>query len=84
MPRCASSNLPSFRETAPVKAPFSWPKSSDSMSVSEIAATFTGTNGSSRRGPCRWIARATSSFPVPLSPAMSTVSGLRATALISW
>ena len=53
VPRCASSNFPSFRATAPVKAPFSWPKSSDSMRVSEIAATFTGMNGSSRRGPSR-------------------------------
>ncbi len=84
MPRCASSNFPSFRDTAPVNAPFSCPNSSDSISVSEIAATFTGTNGSSRRGPCRWIARATSSLPVPLSPTIRTVSGFRATAPISW
>ena len=35
---------------APVNAPFSWPKSSDSMSSDGTAAQFTVTNGLSRRG----------------------------------
>jgi hypothetical protein len=34
VPRCASSNAPARRAMAPVNAPFSWPKSSDSSSVS--------------------------------------------------
>jgi len=32
-----------------------------------------GTNGCPRRGLAAWIARATSSLPVPLSPVMSTL-----------
>ncbi len=34
---------------------------------------FTGMNGFARRGLSWWMARATSSLPVPLSPSMSTV-----------
>ena len=37
----ASSNFPRRRATAPVKAPFSWPNSSDSKRFSGIAAQFT-------------------------------------------
>ncbi len=58
---------------APVKAPFSWPKSSDSSSVSESAATLTAMNGLWRRGESAWIPRATISLPVPDSPVTSTV-----------
>ena len=79
MPPWASSKRPSLRWKAPVKAPFSCPNSSDSMSVSAIAAGLTATKGLSRRGLCRWIARAISSLPVPLSPVMSTVVDVRAT-----
>ena len=63
-----------LRSRAPVKAPFSWPNSSLSSSVSGIAAQLTATNGLSRRGPVTWMARATSSLPVPVSPRMSTVA----------
>ena len=62
-----------------MKAPFSWPKSSDSSKVSGIAARFTATNGCSRRGLWLWMARATSSLPVPLSALTSTVAGVWAT-----
>ena len=44
-PPSASSSRPRRAATAPVNAPFSWPKTSLSMSVSEIAAQLTGTNG---------------------------------------
>ena len=84
MPPWASSKRPSFFACAPVKAPRSWPNSSDSMSASGIAATLTATKG----WPCRplraWIARATSSLPVPLSPVISTVVGVDAICVMSW
>ena len=72
VPPWASSNLPGLRAYAPVKAPFSWPKSSDSSSESGIAARLTATKGCARRGLWLWMARATSSLPVPLSAVIST------------
>ena len=71
---CATSNFPSFRACAPVNAPRSCPNSSDSSSSAGSAAQFTATKGRSRRVPCRWIARAISSLPVPDSPVMRTVA----------
>ena len=50
-----------------------WPKSSESSSVSVSAPQFTATNGRSLRGERTWMARATSSLPVPDSPVISTV-----------
>ena len=44
---------PRRARTAPVKAPFAWPKSSLSSRVSLMAAQFTGTNGRSARSSCR-------------------------------
>src|SRR5207249_6799446 len=38
------------------------------MRCSGNAEQFTATNGAPRRGPPSWIARARSSFPVPVSP----------------
>jgi len=73
VPPSASSKRPSRRSAAPVKAPFSWPNSSLSSNVSGSAPTFTAMNGLLRRGLSLWIARATSSLPVPLSPSISTV-----------
>ena len=61
------------RDVAPVNAPFSWPKSSLSMSASGIAPQLTTRNGLSVRSDRSWIARAMRSLPVPLSPVMSTV-----------
>ena len=78
MPRCAISNLPGLRATAPVNAPFSWPKSSVSSSVSGIAAQLIATNGASARGLSAWSDRANSSLPVPLSPSSSTVVSVAA------
>ena len=50
VPPSASSNRPSRRSAAPVKAPFSWPNNSLSSSVSGSAPTFTAMNGLLRRG----------------------------------
>ena len=46
VPRSACSNLPTCFSVAPVKDPFSCPKSSDSMRSSGIAAQFTWMNRS--------------------------------------
>ena len=78
MPRCASSNFPDFRCDAPVNAPFSWPNSSVSSSVSGMAAQLMATNGPSLRVLSAWSARANSSLPVPLSPSRSTVVSVAA------
>ena len=64
---------------APVKAPFTWPNSSLSISPSGIAPQFTGTKGSWARGLFACTARATSSLPTPLSPVISTVVRAAAT-----
>ena len=72
MPPRASSNRPFLSTTAPVKAPRTWPNSSDSRSPSGSAPQLTGTNARAERGPWRWMARATSSLPVPVSPVTST------------
>ena len=45
VPRSATSNRPALRMMAPVKAPFSCPKSSFSSNPDGIAAQFTFTNG---------------------------------------
>jgi len=50
VPRSARRNLPSFRRSAPVKEPFSWPKSSDSSSVSVMAAQLMRMKGPLLRG----------------------------------
>ena len=68
MPPSASSISPFLVDLASVKAPFSWPNSSLSNSVSVIAAQLTSMNGELRRALSKWSPRATSSLPVPLSP----------------
>ena len=72
VPPSASSKQPTRRSTAPVKAPFSWPKISLSMSDSGIAAQLTATKGPPFRGLNSCSVRAASSLPVPLSPVIST------------
>ena len=67
---------------APVKAPRSKPKSSDSSSSDGSAAQLTFTKVLSRRGDEEWTARATSSLPVPLSPRIRTVTSVSATRLM--
>ena len=47
--------------------------------MSGSAAQFTATNGPLARALAWWIARATSSLPVPLSPVSSTVVSVGAT-----
>jgi hypothetical protein len=44
-----------------------------------MAAQFSPRNGRRRLGPCMWIARATSSLPVPLSPRIMTGRSVAAT-----
>ena len=79
VPPSASANLPFLVVVAPVKAPRIWPNSSDSSSVSGIAAQFTLMSGMSRCALRSWMARATSSLPVPVSPVMRTVLLVSAT-----
>ena len=79
VPPLACSNFPAAWRSAPVKAPFSCPNNSLSRSVSGNAAQLTATNGRSRRPDAAWIARATSSLPVPRSPAIRTGRGITAT-----
>jgi hypothetical protein len=79
VPPCASSKSPRRFSMAPVKEPFTWPKSSDSRRVSGSAEQFSATNGRRARSERSWIARATSSLPVPVSPTMSTVARVGAT-----
>ena len=79
VPPSASSKRPTFTPVAPVKAPFSWPNSSLSMSVGGRAAQLTLTRGPCRRGLRSWIAWARSSLPVPVSPRSSTALVVGAT-----
>ncbi len=72
VPFCATSKQPARRSEAPVKAPFSWPNSSLSISVSGSAAQLMATNGPCRRVLSACSERATSSLPVPLSPVIRT------------
>ena len=78
-PGGASSKRPRRRSSAPVKAPRSCPNSSVSTSPSGSAAQFTLTRARFARGEAAWIARAMSSFPVPVSPVTSTVASVAAT-----
>ncbi len=48
-----------------VKAPFSWPKISDSISVGEIAPQLKAMKGLLRRRDSEWIVLATTSLPDP-------------------
>ena len=84
VPPPANSNLPALLVTAPVKAPRSYPKSSDSRRFSGIAAQFIATKGLEARGLFSWTSSAISSLPVPLSPCTSTVALLCATVFASW
>ena len=63
---------------ASVKAPFTWPKSSLSKSVSVMAPASTATIGLPLRKLWAWISRASTSLPVPFSPVMSTVASVGA------
>ena len=73
VPPSASAKRPFLVEVAPVNAPRTCPNSSDSSSVSGMAAQLTLMSGMSRCALRAWMARATSSLPVPVSPVTSTV-----------
>jgi hypothetical protein len=79
VPPSASSNRPMRRSCAPVKEPFSWPKSSLSRIWGERAAQWTVTSLALGRPLRWWMAWATSSLPVPLSPSIKTVARVGAT-----
>ena len=83
VPPSAVSKVPRLRAAAPVNAPFSCPNSSLSSSVSVRAAHETATNGARWRGLRAWMARASSSLPVPLSPRIRIVDWLRAAVFAS-
>ena len=74
MPPSATAAAPGLSASAPVKAPFRCPNTSDSSRSRGIAAQFSGTNGCAARVDTAWIARAQTSLPVPLSPVMNTVA----------
>ena len=78
MPPLAASKAPRRSWVAPVKAPFSWPKSSLSTSSAGMEPQSTTTKGPEARGLAWWSASATNSLPVPLSPSMSTVASVAA------
>ena len=83
VPRSASWKSPFLSRTAPVKAPRSWPKSSLSSRFSGIAPQLIDRKRRVERGLAKWMARAISSLPVPLSPWTSTVEVVRAMRSIS-
>ncbi len=62
-----------------MKAPFSWPNSSDAIKSRGIAEQFTLTNAREERCDRLWTARAISSLPVPVSPVIRTVESVGAT-----
>ena len=77
VPPSACWKRPSVRAWAPVKAPFSWPNSSLSISSRGMAAMLMATNGPLRRLEKSCSTRATSSLPVPDSPVIMTVRSVR-------
>ena len=60
-------------QEAPVKAPAIWPKSSLSTRFSGMAPQLRTRKGSFPRLEKAWMALATRSLPVPVSPRISTV-----------
>ena len=65
-----------------MKAPFSWPNNSEGIKSRGIAAQLTLTKARSALADFLWIARATSSLPVPVSPVIKTVESVGATLAI--
>ena len=79
VPSCAQATWPRRSALASVKAPRTWPNISDSNSDGVIAPMLILTAGRAARGLLRWMASATSSLPVPLSPRISTGALVAAT-----
>src|SRR4029079_9468599 len=78
-PLSAAANRPALSLTAPVKEPFTWPNNSLSSSDSGSAPQLIDANVFSERADSEWMYRATTAFPVPDSPWMSTVESVGAT-----
>ena len=79
LPPCASSSMPRLNSFASVKAPFSWPKSSDSRNSGVSVAQLRSTKEFAARALSSWMSRAATPLPVPVSPWMRTlVAGLDA------
>jgi hypothetical protein len=74
VPLSAAWNKPRRLASAPVNEPFMWPNNSDSSKASGIAPQFTATKGCAARAPAWWIAWASNSLPLPLSPRNSTLA----------
>ena len=79
VPPSASAKYPLRSLIAPVKAPFSWPKSSESMVPSGIAPQFTAIYCPCLRRLNWWIICGKFSFPTPLSPVINTDKSVGAT-----
>ncbi len=79
----AASNSPFLLATAPVKAPLTWPNRLLSSRSGGIEPELTVTKGPSARREWWWIALATSSLPVPLSPSTRMLLLAGAASLIS-
>ena len=73
---------PGWSVSAPVKLPRRWPNNWLSASSRVVVVQLYGRNVAAERGEPAWMARATSSLPVPLSPVMSTVSAVVCSRLI--
>ena len=68
VPRSACWNSPALSAMAPVNEPLTWPNSSLSRRLSGMALQVMGTKGLAATRERLWMARATSSLPVPDSP----------------
>ena len=83
MPPSASSNRPIFRRSAPgERALLVAEQLALEQRVVQHGADSSATNGPLRRVSAAWIARATSSLPVPVSPWISTVEPIGPTCSI--
>ena len=80
VPPWACLTRPSWSLSAPVKAPFSYPKRVLSTRVFGNAVQSTTTKFLLALGEFSWMALAKSSLPVPVSPMMST----EASELAAW
>ncbi len=83
VPPSAWRKKPPRAASAPVKAPLAAPKSSAAARLGGIAAMLTATWGPWRRGLAWWMARATNSLPLPVSPRSRSGTGNTATRRIS-
>ena len=79
MPVSAALKIPLFAVDAPVKAPFSCPKSIASNMFSGIAAQFMPTKGPDFLLDRSCTNRDNTSFPVPVGPLIKTVTSALAT-----